>query len=141
MTKLLLDVFSFNSTKNYLEIIQETLYDPTVDGNLYTHTRNPLLCMCLQYEILTKIVTKFLSLKNLCTVLKNHIMKMILLYLDQVDDENFLTALVTERDFVGRDSLRIAVELELLDLVRAPKFQAIIKRQYYSDFDQSGSLF
>ena len=66
---------------------------------------------------------------------------MILLYLDQVDDENFLTALVTERDFVGRDSLRIAVELELLDLVRAPKFQAIIKRQYYSDFDQSGSLF
>ena len=68
-------------------------------------------------------------------------MRMILLYLDQVDDENFLTALVTERDFVGRDSLRIAVELELLDLVRAPKFQAIIKRQYYSDFDQSGSLF
>lgn len=55
-------------------------------------------------------------------------MRMVLLYLDQVDDENFLTALVTERDFVGRDSLRIAVELELLDLVRAPKFQAIIKR-------------
>jgi len=47
---------------------------------------------------------------------------MILLYLDQVDDENLLTALVIEKDFLGRDSLRIAVELELLDLVRAPKF-------------------
>ena len=53
MTKMLLDVFSFNSTKNFLEIIQDTLYDPSVDGNIFTHTRNPLLCMCLLYEILT----------------------------------------------------------------------------------------
>ena len=39
----------------------------------------------------------------------DQIMNMILMYLDEVDDENFLTALVTEKDFSGRDSLRIAV--------------------------------
>ena len=35
----------------------------------------------------------------------------------------------------------IAVELELLDLIQAPKVEAIIKRIYNSDYDLSGSLF
>jgi len=52
-----------------------------------------------------------------------------------VDDENFLTTIMLERDFSGRDSLRIAVELELLDLIQAPKVEAIIKRIYNSDFE------
>ena len=42
---------------------------------------------------------------------------MALLYIESVDDENFLTHVMTEKDFSGRDSLRIAVELELLDLI------------------------
>jgi hypothetical protein len=46
-----------------------------------------------------------------------------------------------EKDYSGRDSLRIAVELELLDLIQAPKVEAIIKRIYNSDFDQAGNLF
>jgi hypothetical protein len=35
----------------------------------------------------------------------------------------------------------IAVELELLDLIQAPKVEAIIKRIYNSDYDLSGTLF
>lgn len=62
-------------------------------------------------------------------------------YIDSVDDENFLTTVMLERDFSGRDSLRIAVELELLDLIQAPKVEAIIKRIYNSDYEQSGNLF
>lgn len=42
---------------------------------------------------------------------------MALLYIESVDDENFLTHVMTEKDYSGRDSLRIAVELELLDLI------------------------
>lgn len=56
-------------------------------------------------------------------------------YIEQVDDENFLTQLMLEKDYTQRDSLRIAQELELLEMILAPKIQAIIKRIYNSDFD------
>jgi len=69
------------------------------------------------------------------------IMEMTLQYIETVDDENFLTAVMLERDFTGRDALRIAVELELLNMIQAPKVEAIIKRIYNSDYDVSGSLF
>lgn len=46
-----------------------------------------------------------------------------------------------ERDLSGRDSLQIAVELELLELIMNSKIEAIIKQIYYSEFDQDGSLF
>lgn len=42
---------------------------------------------------------------------------MIIHYIESVDDENFLTNIMLEKDFTGRDSLQIAVELELLDLI------------------------
>ena len=45
------------------------------------------------------------------------IMVMLINYIDSVDDENFLTKIVLEKDFSGRDALKIAVELELLDLI------------------------
>jgi len=44
-------------------------------------------------------------------------MRMALQYIEEVDDENFLTTVTTENDYSGRDFLRIAVELELLDLI------------------------
>jgi len=65
----------------------------------------------------------------------NQTKEMALLYIESVDDENFLTHVMTEKDYSGRDSLRIAVELELLELIQAPKVEAIIKRLYNSDFD------
>jgi hypothetical protein len=68
-------------------------------------------------------------------------MKMAIKYIESVDDENFLTTVMLERDYSGRDSLRIAVELELLDLIQAPKIEAIIKRIYNSDYDMPGSLY
>lgn len=60
---------------------------------------------------------------------------MAIVYIKSVDDENFLTHVMTELDFFGRDSLRIAQELELLEIISAPKVEAIIKRIYYSDYD------
>ena len=69
------------------------------------------------------------------------IMKMGLDYIESVDDENFLTSVMIEKDYSGRDSLQIAVELELIDLIQAPKVEAVIKRIWNSDFDTSGSFF
>jgi hypothetical protein len=45
------------------------------------------------------------------------ILKLMLNYIDTVDNENFLTNLVLEKDYSGRDALRIAVDLELLELI------------------------
>ena len=97
--------------------------------------------MCLLYELLGNMIKKFYSLKNACTTMMNQTKEMALLYIESVDDENFLTHVMTEKDYSGRDSLRIAVELELLELIQAPKVEAIIKRLYNSDFDQAGDLF
>ena len=74
-------------------------------------------------------------------MIMKHIMVMTLDYIESVDDENFLTAVMTEKDYSGRDSLMIAVELELLDLIQAPKVEAIIKRIYNSDYQLDGNLF
>ena len=63
------------------------------------------------------------------------------MYIDCVDDENYLTAIMLEKDFYGRDVLKIAVELELNVLVQNSKVEAIIQRLWNSDYDTSGSLF
>ena len=42
------------------------------------------------------------------------IMVMLNHYIESVDDENFLTTIMLERDYSGRDTLKIAVELELV---------------------------
>jgi len=141
MSKMLLNLFNFNAAKQFLDILQFAFNDSSVEGNLFSHSSNPLLVMCLLYELLLMIIKKFFSLNNNCKQLMNKIIEMSILFIDSVDDENFLTTIMLERDFSGRDSLRTAVELELLDLIQAPKVEAIIKRIYNSDFEQSGNLF
>ena len=131
---MLLNIFNFNAAKVFLEILQRSMYDHSLEGNLFSHSSNPLLNMCLIYELLLNIIKKFFSLNNVCRTLMAHTMSMAIKYIDSVDDENFLTSIMLERDFSGRDSLRIAIELELLDLVQAPKVEAIIKRIYNSDY-------
>lgn len=69
------------------------------------------------------------------------IMQMLINYIESIDDENFLTTIMLEKDFSGRDALTIAVELELLDLIQTPKVEAIIKRIYNSDYNLDGNLF
>lgn len=67
-------------------------------------------------------------------------MKMALMYIECVEDENFLTKLMLDQDYSNRDSLKIAVELELLDLIQSSKVESIILRIWNSDYDTSGSL-
>lgn len=62
------------------------------------------------------------------------------MYIESVDDENFLTMLMKEKDYSGRDSLKIVVELELLDVIQHPKVEAIILRIWNSDYESSGSI-
>lgn len=61
--------------------------------------------------------------------------------IEQIDDENFLTTSLLDRDYSGRDSLTIAVELEILDMIQIPKVEAVIKRIWNSDYDTSGGFF
>ena len=66
---------------------------------------------------------------------------MLLNYIDSIDDEIFLTQIVLEQDYQGRDALRTAVEHDLLDLIQAPKIEGIIKRIYNSDYEQYGNIY
>ena len=141
MSKMLLNIFNFNSAKVFLEILEASLNDTSIEGNIFSHSNNPLLNMTLLYELLLNIIKKFYSLKNACTTMMEQIMNMAINYIESVDDENFLTSVMLEEDYSGRDPLKIAVDLELLELIQAPKVEAIIKRIYNSDFDQSGNLF
>ena len=141
MSKLMLPIFTFMAAKIFLEIIEFKVQDTSMENNLFSHSSNPLLNMCLLYELLQNIIKKFYSLNNLCQFLMSHCIKMALQYIDEVDDENFLTAVLNEKDYSGRDSLMIFVELELLEIIQAPKVEAVIKRVYNSDYDQSGDLF
>ena len=140
MSKMLLSLFNFKSAKEFLDIIYQQINDPLIEGNLFSYSSNPLLNMCLLYELLINIIKRFFSLNNMCRTIMKTTMQMAINYIECVDDENFLTWVVLERDFSGRDSLRIAVELELLELIQHPKVEAIIKRIYNSDYDQSGEL-
>ena len=66
---------------------------------------------------------------------------MLIELIEAVDDENFLTSMLLEKDYNDRDSLMIAVEQELLDLIQAPKIEAVVKRIWNSHYETSGSFF
>lgn len=140
MTKTLLPIFSFNGAKSYLQMLQTKIHDSSLESNLFSHASNPLLCMCLLYEFLQLLALKFFSLSNMCRALSERIKQMATLYIDAVDDEHFLTSLMSEKDYSGRDLLKIAVQLELLDLIQSPKVEAIIQRIWNSDYETAGSL-
>ena len=66
MSKMLLPIFTFQAAKIFLEIVQNKILDISLEGNLFSHSSNPLLNMCLLYELLTNIIKKFYSLNNQC---------------------------------------------------------------------------
>ena len=134
-------IFNFKSAKRFLDSINFQINDTSIEGNLFSHSSNPLLNMVLLYELMGIVVKKFYSLNNMCRIIMKVTINMAIEYIEAVDDENFLTTVMLERDFTGRDALRIAVELELLDLIQAPKVEAIVKRIYNSDYDQAGHLY
>ena len=140
MTKLLLPIFTFNGANSFLKEITNRINDASLENNLFSHSSNPLLCMCLLYEFLLMLKNKFFSLNNNCRQLNEKLLKIMILYIECIDDENFLTALMKEKDFMGRDSLKISVNLELLDVIQHPKVEAIILRIWNSDYESNGSI-
>lgn len=117
MSKSLLSIFNFNAAKNFLEILQFSVYDQTLEGNIFSHSSNPLLAMCLLYELLGNIITKFFSLNNACRTLMDKIMEECIGLIEAIDDQNVLSQFIAGTDFSGRDSMTIFVELELVNLI------------------------
>lgn len=141
MSKSLLPVFNFNGVKRFLAIMNQKISEPALENNVISHSANPLLNLCLIYEFLYLIAKKFISLSFSCKDMMERVKTMVLEYIETVDDENYLTTIILERDFENRDALTIAVELELLELVQNTKVEAIISRIWSSDFEVNGSFF
>lgn len=76
MSKMMIEIFSFNSAKDFLQIIDKRVSDCQLENNLFSHSSNPLLTMCLMYELLQNIIQKFYSLNYACTTLMKQIMNM-----------------------------------------------------------------
>ena len=62
------------------------------------HSANPLLNLCLLYELLFLISKKFVSLSYSCKDMMDKVKQMVLEYIETVDDENYLTTIVLERE-------------------------------------------
>ena len=73
--------------------------------------------MCLLYELLDNMMKKFFSLSNQCKTIMRITVQLAIQYINYVDEENFLTEVMLEKDFISRDLLTICVELELLELI------------------------
>ena len=140
MSKQLLNEFNFNHARSFLDVISYSIYDTSLEQNLFAHSSNPLLVMCMLYELLLRFMNKFLSLKKVCEDLMEKVLEMAIEFIHAIDDENFLNAVVLEKDYENRDILQIADELELLKLIQAPKVVAIIKGIYFSHYEQSGNI-
>jgi hypothetical protein len=112
-----LNIFTFIGANEFLDEIEHKIEEPNLENNLFSHCSNPIICMCLLYELLGLLTQRFFSLSNKCRNLKEKCMEMATFYIDAVNDEHFLTQMMLEKDYGGRDCLQITVELELLDLI------------------------
>ena len=81
MSKLLLPIFNFNFAKIFLEILSFSVNENSYEANLFSHSGNPLLTMCLLYELLGNFTKKFFSLSNACRTMQAHIMTMVISYI------------------------------------------------------------
>lgn len=117
MTYVLFPIFSFGEAKAFLTIVLRQINDMNFETNFFCHSSNPILSMCSLYELIYLLSQKFFSLNQMCRNFNNKLIKIALQYIDSVDDENCLTELVVEKDYMNRDALQIAVQYELLDLI------------------------
>jgi len=81
MSKKMIAIFNFKYAKIFLKIIEIQIFEKSLEGNIFSHSANPLLNMCLLYELLLMILRKFFSLNNICRTLMNKIMEMAILYI------------------------------------------------------------
>ena len=87
MTKKLLSIFTFSGANEFLEEVARQIDDPSLENNFFSHCSNPIICMCLLYELLGLLVTRFFSLNNKCRNLRKKCEEMADLYVQSVDDE------------------------------------------------------
>lgn len=66
MSKIMLPILNFSASKNFLSILEASINNPSVNGNIFSHNVNPILDMCLIYELLHLVSQKFFSLNKLC---------------------------------------------------------------------------
>ena len=82
MAKLMIPTLNFSAAKTFLDIIGAGISNPEIQKNFFAHSVNPLLNMCLIYELLILITKKFLSLNTLCRAHMNRIIETCITYIE-----------------------------------------------------------
>lgn len=74
---------------------------------------NPLLCIALSAELLTKIANSRKKFTNECNGLKARLLALGKMYNSKIDDETYFEDLILDKDFSNRSVLQIITECQL----------------------------
>ena len=66
LSKSMMPVFNFIGVKQFLFTMNQKMTEPALENNVISHSANPLLNLCLLYELLYLISKKFVSLSYTC---------------------------------------------------------------------------
>ena len=73
LTKLLLGKFNFDGYKILVNNIRQKIQETSLENNLFSHSPNPLMTMCLTYEVLKSVAKRCFSLSYDCIQLNNQL--------------------------------------------------------------------
>ena len=78
---------------------------------------NPLLCIALSAELLTKISNSRPKFKNVCNGLKHSLLSLGKMYNSKITDEDYFVRLMMDTDFSNRSALKIITDCQLDQLM------------------------
>ena len=96
--------------------------------------------MCMLCELLHLIGLRFGNLKSKSSSMTKNLSSIINLYTEAIDEEKYLYTLMTEKDYLGRDSLKIINDLELFDVLTLPSIENVVNQIYTSHYKQTGNI-
>jgi hypothetical protein len=118
LAKQLISKFTFVEFKKLVNNVRQKIEETSLENNLFSHSPNPLLSMCLTYEVLQIIMRYSFSLSYDCNQLNKQIKEMMFIYIQEINKSSLLRILLLEKDYAGRDVLNIAVSLNLIDMIQ-----------------------
>ena len=134
------------NTKNYIKAEQVCLHilkvieskDPP--SNPFYFTPNVLLFTCNIIELCILLQNKFNFLSSYTERIQTHVSKIASNFIQNIDDESTLRALVFEKDFENRDSLDLLSLYNIVDIMDNKNMEKIALELWISQYDVKGNL-
>lgn len=90
ITKKLLSKFNFDGYKILVKNMKQKINETSLENNMFSHSPNPMLTMCLTFEVLKSVGVRCFSLSYDCMQLNIQLKDMMLIYIDSIDNTEFI---------------------------------------------------